>query len=292
LCPFHPLSFPALRRGGPWRSELPGGQRTFFRLPFRGSLKRSRKRTGRLENKEKSRLRGPCLSRSYQKGESRSRCPRRAPPPPLAPPSQGGGKGRDGRPLVLSHATKTRISKPPFSPPLNHYSSSRQATGLVPARPITGCSTRVVPFPPLRSGPHVWRDKRSPLPECCIPPVFVAQPRRAPRFLSPPCEGGARGGGPGATNCRVFGAHGIGVARALPIKRPPARRGGDPKALESKAMNEFFNRKFLFGRGQAGPRAGWGQPFSTRRARIRPGSPATHRVFRNPDFADLEYRDI
>lgn len=55
----------------------------------------------------------------------------------------------------------------------------------------------------------------------CLPAVFVAPLRQARRLLSPPCEGGGRGGEPGATNCKAFkgrGASGaIIVALALTL---------------------------------------------------------------------------
>ncbi len=43
-----------------------------------------------------------------------------------------------------------------------------------------------------------WAGDRLPV-RLRVGPVFLAPPRRVPRFLSPPCEGG---GGPGATNYR------------------------------------------------------------------------------------------
>ncbi len=88
-----------------------------------------------------------------------------------------------------------------------------------------------------------WARERSPLRDFCVRPVFIAQTRRKPRFLSPPCEGGkffgigatkpamrerrihsirtgfstpqARGGGPGTTR-RLEGAYKRGPRRASP----------------------------------------------------------------------------
>jgi len=50
------------------------------------------------------------------------------------------------------------------------------------------------PFPPSIGGGQGWADERSPLREGYIPPVLIAQPRRAPGFLSPPSQRGEENG--------------------------------------------------------------------------------------------------
>jgi len=52
---------------------------------------------------------------------------------------------------------------------------------------------RPIFFPLLAKGGSGGRDEKWPTRGDRIPLKFIARPRRAPGFLSPPCEGGARG---------------------------------------------------------------------------------------------------
>jgi hypothetical protein len=73
------------------------------------------------------------------------------------------------------------------------------------ANKVTLC--RSVSFPSCGGGSG-WSDEELPARHRCISPVFVAPIRRGPRFLSPPCEGGGRGGGPGTISHSAFKAKG------------------------------------------------------------------------------------
>jgi hypothetical protein len=91
-------------------------------------------------------------------------------------------------------------------------------------------------FPPLAKGGPGGSDESLPLQHWCFHPVFLAPSRQRRQFLSPPCEGGGRGGGPNTFDTPKFFA-----PRTQPRPFPP---------LVSVRLSAIKNRVF---RGSSSP---------------------------------------
>ena len=99
---------------------------------------------------------------------------------------------------------------------LGHRPAHRRALASSPCRTVSRWAVVASALPLTGRG---WAAESLPSQDCRIGPALVAQPRRAPGSLSPPCEngglslsppceGGARGGGPGVINYSVFKVRG------------------------------------------------------------------------------------